>query len=184
MPARPPHAIEYDEAPRASSENQMFRRAFHILAGTSAVLFVLTLLTWATTNSAAVAWGGRPLDRSGETPRYERMQEYRVGDGGFGLVELKLRSPNPNEIWITRYIWWIGFDAVAWITGLPPAVALAMWAHRRLQNMTLPRFPEFRPTHLRLARGCCPRCGYDIRATPQRCPECGTNVSLWRLERT
>jgi hypothetical protein len=55
--------------------------------------------------------------------------------------------------------------AMSWIVlyTVAPAVGLAIyWLVR-------PRSP--RPTE---SSGICRHCGYDLRATPDRCPECGT----------
>ena len=52
-----------------------------------------------------------------------------------------------------------------WPLAVPFAALPAAWAARHIRQRRRSR---------RAARGLCPRCGYDLRATPDRCPECGT----------
>ena len=62
---------------------------------------------------------------------------------------------------------WIVAAAVA----IPPAARGAKILRRR------------RARRLLAARGLCPACGYDLRATPVRCPECGAGIVASRAER-
>ena len=55
-----------------------------------------------------------------------------------------------------------------WMILLPTTVLPSWW--------TIAMWKRWR-SHLRwVRRGRCTTCGYDLRATPDRCPECGTTV--------
>jgi hypothetical protein len=56
-----------------------------------------------------------------------------------------------------------------WITAVVLAIPPALW-------LLLAR--RLRQRRRALAAGLCPRCGYDLRATPQQCPECGWGRTL------
>lgn len=53
-------------------------------------------------------------------------------------------------------------------------VAAPMWA-LLLGVIWIPtiQVAKYRRIRTRIRTGCCVACGYDVRATPQRCPECG-----------
>ena len=57
---------------------------------------------------------------------------------------------------------WYSLSCPDWI----PLAFLALWASRIVRRQWL--------WHQRRRRGLCQTCGYDLRASPDRCPECGT----------
>jgi hypothetical protein len=62
--------------------------------------------------------------------------------------------------------WTIGvpFWFVILVSAPAPSIWLARWARQRERRR-------------RRQRGVCEKCGYDLRASPARCPECGTSAT-------
>jgi hypothetical protein len=58
--------------------------------------------------------------------------------------------------------WYLYSDGIGlWLPILLAAALPCYWLFSRMR---------------RRQAGCCPVCGYDLRGTPDRCPECGTEV--------
>ncbi len=60
---------------------------------------------------------------------------------------------------------WTALVFPHWAGCVPLALVLTAMLPARLRR------------RLRRRRGLCPQCGYDVRASPERCPECGTPVA-------
>jgi hypothetical protein len=89
----------------------------------------------------------RSLDQNAHF--FGRFSQYKFRFLGFGVYSIEV----PNSGHHFNYFFWPCWATVLFTFPLP-----VLWVIRR------PRFSE----------GHCPICGYDLRATPNQCPECGT----------
>lgn len=62
---------------------------------------------------------------------------------------------------------WGKYWAVPYWAVLAAALPLPLW-----------RLRKWHRRRRRMRTGLCPRCGYDLRATPGRCPECGATAAV------
>jgi hypothetical protein len=172
-------------------------RLLNLLAALSLVLCAATVVLWVRSYRVGdmVHWHNEPADFEfysclglleiswGERPSYVHPQwngwegTLWPFKGNLGLLAIDLSHSAPHN--------WNGFGFGSWrqlspgyrrlnvdcvvvpywflsiITSAASTAALAwLWSERRSWRYS--------------ATGHCSKCGYDLRATPDRCPECGT----------
>jgi hypothetical protein len=144
----------------------MRRRLFHVASAVSLLLLVAVAKLWAWTQIGAERWvtldpfretsvtsvDGRVIvvwmDRAVVGLKPTAFQQ--LGVGGVGLRRWEF----PGGLALRQVI------VPHWLLCLAVGVLPAAWTYRHLRARPVP------PGH-------CRRCGYDLRASPARCPECG-----------
>ena len=135
------------EAESFKSEVLLFYRREHILAR----------------GHPGISYHARDVSFLDTEPLYEYEPPWHIEYMGFGLGRVVNISPAPvwhpeiGPLWSIEYSVYLPHWFIAILLLLYPLYSVARsvcaWRSNRI--------------------GCCTVCGYDLRATPDRCPECG-----------
>jgi hypothetical protein len=179
------------------------RKLFNLAAGVSAVLLVATAIAWPISywRYEAVA---RNTPDGGETYLILLAQRLYVSQGAFresdrfnpATVTYTWRSSPRQRVWYSmlsigrktteggwQEAYFLGFvldwkrGPTARFVGIGFPIWFLLLVFAWLPTIAWLRYRGSRLRRRRHAMGLCIACGYDLRATPDRCPECGTAVA-------
>ena len=158
----------------------MIRRLLNLLTALSLLLCVLTVVLWARSyfvrdavefmvgrRAGGAASAGGQLVVSVRKYDLDLGRRLNWNRDGFHDPDVGSRKSA-----LANFTW--GFDSAA----RESIVVTPIWPLAALAAI----FPAIALYHRRRRRkpGVCSRCGYDLRATPDRCPECGTPAAVGR----
>jgi hypothetical protein len=167
----------------------MKRRLVNLLAALSLVMFVATAALWIRSLWVSDQW--MLVSHDGDTPQHRFSLLVHSGQFSASWARTDLRplhsypDPGPlvHETARPPVPFWWRFDANTstflsrrGFLCIDQSVSAPAWAV--VLAFATVAVIAARPWSLirqrRIQRGLCPTCGYDLRATPERCPECGT----------
>jgi hypothetical protein len=141
------------------------RRLFTILSALSLLLCLATAVLWVRCNERFYTSHVSSL-----TNGPARWEIVYIRDSFVVRKSLKLFKPPPTTL--PKGAVWAGISQATVYAQLSYWELLAFFAV--LPAFWVVRYMRDRRKLMRSNRGACPSCDYDLRATPDRCPECGT----------
>jgi len=164
---------------------EWFRRIFSILAAGSVLLCAATIVLWVTTlrstryfelspghHLISMHAGSGQVDCSYFPSIDSRMRW--SGWSGSSSEARRIAGVNDRH---RQQAWWFGFD---WDTNTDlrpglgrPHIIVSDWLLCLVSMLPAVPWLVQNRKRVRATAACCRHCGYDLRATPDRCPECG-----------
>jgi hypothetical protein len=163
----------------------MIRRLLTIAAALSLSLCVATIVLWVRSYVAAdsIRWNLPPhggVSFLSSTGRFT-LAMYAGVEGMVGGFQHLSQSPfdfdDQTARWFLSYHNWLGFGFGTGFADAGPVIAPYWFVALLTCVSPLCLFLSGRKSRRRQTLGLCLSCGYDLRASEDRCPECGTPIT-------